>query len=425
MRKISRYVCTYFITAMLLIGCLLAAASIPRSAIEKNAIASAEFLAADPAVFHYQVEKAPASIRDQYADANLLNIAYYFDPEHPLKSIVWDYYYLGDDLTANESFLKAVKENPPADKEYLRYWHGSLTIVRPLLVFLSVNQIYILHAVILIVLFTALMYVLLKNKYRMEAAALSIALVMVNVWFVPLCLEYYWMFLVMFLSSILAVKLAVDEQYESLDYLFLITGIVAAFLDFLTVEIITVLIPLLLVLSIRRWKGEFDGAWKATFRWLLLWGIGFVGMWVMKWVLAAVYTGQSVAPYLKDNTMLHLGLKSHISKLELIQRGWLKNFFALAPFEYGIYGSIVLVLFILYFIVIPVWKNKIRVKGRIDWNCVRLYLLIGALPYVRYMLLPTHTSHHYFFMHRAQTITVMALCFVVREVIEKNTEKAA
>ena len=75
---------------MLLIGCLLAAASIPRSAIEKNASASAEFLAADPAVFHYQVEKAPASIRDQYADANLLNIAYYFDPGHPLKSIVWN-----------------------------------------------------------------------------------------------------------------------------------------------------------------------------------------------------------------------------------------------------------------------------------------------------------------------------------------------
>ena len=47
---------------MLLIGCLLAAASIPRSAIEKNASASAEFLAADPAVFHYQVEKAPASM---------------------------------------------------------------------------------------------------------------------------------------------------------------------------------------------------------------------------------------------------------------------------------------------------------------------------------------------------------------------------
>ena len=95
MRKISRYVCTYFITAMLLIGCLLAAASIPRSAIEKNASASAEFLVADPAVFHYQVEKAPSSIRDQYADANLLNIAYYFDPGHPLKSIVWDYYYWG------------------------------------------------------------------------------------------------------------------------------------------------------------------------------------------------------------------------------------------------------------------------------------------------------------------------------------------
>lgn len=154
MRKISRYVCTYFITAMLLIGCLLAAASIPRSAIEKNASASAEFLAADPAVFHYQVEKAPASIRDQ--------------------------------------------------------------------------------------------------------------------------------------------------------------------------------------------------------------------------------------------------------------------------FEYGIYGSIVLVLFIMFFMVIPVWNNRVRVRSKIDWNCIRLYLVLGTLPYIRYLLLPTHTSHHYFFMHRAQAVTVLALCFVVREFVEKN-----
>ena len=287
----------------------------------------------------------PAS-RDQYADANLLNIAYYFDPEHPLKSIVWDYYYLGDDLTANESFLKAVKENPPADKEYLRYWHGSLTIVRPLLVFLSIDQIYILHVVILIILLAALMYLLLKNKYRMEIVALSIALVMVNVWFVPLCLEYYWMFLVMFLSSIVAVKFVATGKDAFLDYLFLITGIVAAFLDFLTIEIITALVPLLLVLSIRRRKGQFEDSWKIMLKWLFLWGFGFVTMWVLKWLLAAVYTGQSVVPYLKDNTMLHLGLQSHISRPELILRGWLKNFFALAPvnrIRVGLVGKVVFI----------------------------------------------------------------------------------
>ena len=423
MRKLFRYIYAYSITAILLLCCLLAAASIPKSAIEENAIASAEFLAADPAVFHYQVENAPASIRDQYADANLLNIAYYFDPEHPLKSIVWDYYYLGDDLTANESFLKAVKENPPADKEYLRYWHGSLTIVRPLLVFLSIDQIYILHVVILIILLAALMYLLLKNKYRMEIVALSIALVMVNVWFVPLCLEYYWMFLVMFLSSIVAVKFVATGKDAFLDYLFLITGIVAAFLDFLTIEIITALVPLLLVLSIRRRKGQFEDSWKIMLKWLFLWGFGFVTMWVLKWLLAAVYTGQSVVPYLKDNTMLHLGLQSHISRPELILRGWLKNFFALAPFEYGIYGSIVLFLFIMFFMVIPVWSNRVRVRSKIDWKCIRLYLVIGVIPYIRYMLLPTHTSHHYFFMHRAQAVTVLALCFVVRELIEKTSKK--
>ena len=420
MRKTLRYTGIFFITAFILCSCLMAAASIPKSVIEHNTASSAEFLAADPAVFHYQVENAPASIRDQYADANLLNIAYYFDSAHPLNSIVWDYYYWGEDLTANESFLEAVKENPAPNKEYLRYWHGSLAIVRPLLVFLRVDQIYLMHSAILIVLLAVLLYLLLKNKYRMEAAALTISLVIVNVWFVPLCLEYYWMFLVMFLGSIAAVGLAVNGKYEYLGSLFLITGIIAAFLDFLTVEIITALIPLLLILSIRRREGQADSAWKTTVKWLILWGIGFVGMWTSKWALAAVYTGQDIIPYLKDNTLLHLGLTSHISRPELILRGWLRNFFALAPFEYGIYGSIALFLFILFFIVIPVWKNKVRIRNKIDWNCVRLYLVIGAMPYIRYMLLPSHSSHHYFFMHRAQAVTVLALCFAVRELVEFN-----
>ena len=231
------------------------------------------------------------------------------------------------------------------------------------------------------------------------------------------------MFLVMFLSSIVDVKFVVTGKDAFLDYLFLITGIVAAFLDFLTVEIITALVPLLLVLSIRRRKGQFEDSWKIMLKWLFLWGFGFVTVWVLKWLLAAVYTGQSVVPYLKDNTMLHLGLQSHISRPELILRGWLKNFFALAPFEYGIYGSIVLVLFIMFFMVIPVWSNRVRVRSKIDWKCIRLYLVIGVIPYIRYMLLPTHTSHHYFFMHRAQAVTVLALCFVVRELIEKNSKK--
>ena len=427
MRGLLRSVCVFVVTAFLLIGWLFAGALIPRSAIEKNAAASAEFLAADPAVFHYQVPNAPASIRDQYADANLLNIAYYFDSQKPLDSVIWDRYYWGENLTANLSFLEAVKKNPPANKEYLRYWHGSLAIVRPLLVFLSIDRIYLLHAVVLIVLCAALMRLLLKNKYRTEAISLLISLVMVNVWFVPLCLEYYWMFLVMFISSIIAVKFAAGESFRTEEngwkpgagYLFLITGIVAAFLDFLTVEIITALIPLLLILSIGRRKGIAVPGMTIV-KWLAQWGIGFAGMWSLKWLLASVYIGESVVPYLKDNTMLHLGLQSHISRPALILRGWLRNIFALAPFEYGIYGGIALFLFIVCFIAVPVFKNEVRLRSKFDRFRIRRYLIIGAIPYLRYMALPTHTSHHYFFMHRAQAVTILALCFVVRELVEKT-----
>ena len=423
MKQIIHYILAYIITAVILIICLLGAASIPNSAIDENIKKSAAFLTKDPQNFHYQLGTVPSSIRDQYADANLLNIAFYIDPSHPWDSIIWDRYCWDGVETANIGFREAVEGNLPANKEYLRYWHGSLMFIRPLLSVFDIQQIYILHYAVMAVLLLILTGILFRHHLTSELICLAVALAAVNLWFVPSCLEYYWMFLVMFVSSIVAVRMSLEKQYRELSYLFLITGIVAAFLDFLTVETITALIPLLLALRIQQRQKIKSNTLRFIIKNLTLWAVGFVGMWVMKWIIASVYLGESVVPYLREKTLFHLGVKSHMPIYVMILQGFCRNIYALAPISYGNWGAAVLVILIVAMVVIPVWKNQVQLKRNINRKYLFIYLMIAILPYIRYSMLPFHSWHHYFFTHRAQAVTILALGFCVLEIIEKRPEQ--
>lgn len=423
MKQIIRYILAYIITAAILVICLLGAASIPKSVIDENIKKSAVFLTKDPQNFHYQLGTIPSSIRDQYADANLLNIAFYIDPSHPWDSIIWDRYCWDGMETTNIGFREAVEGNLPANKEYLRYWHGSLMLVRPLLTVFDIQQIYILHYIVMAVLLIILSGILIKHHLISELICLGIALAAVNIWFVPSCLEYYWMFLVMFVSSIIAVRMSLQKQYRKLPYLFLLTGIVAAFLDFLTVETITALIPLLLVLRIRQSQKMENNSFRFIIKNLALWAVGFVGMWVMKWIIASVYLGKSVVPYLRENTLLHLGVNRHMPIYVMILQGFYRNIIALAPISYGIWGAAVLLILIVLAVVVPVLNNQIRIKRIVNRKNLLVYLMIAILPYIRYCMLPFHSWHHYFFTHRAQAVTILALGFCVLEIIEKKLKQ--
>ena len=44
-----------------------------------------------------------------------------------------------------------------------------------------------------------------------------------------------------------------------------------------------------------------------------------------------------------------------------------------------------------------------------------LMLLLGLVPYVRYLLLSNHAYMHYFFTYRAQLVTVMVLMYICWE----------
>ena len=447
MKQIAGYFISFLLMATVLTLGLVASATISKESIKQHLEESASYLTEDPTNFHYIVKGVDGSLRDQYADTVLLDIAYYINPEKPIDSLIWDRYYASPTEEFIYSLEEALKTDPSANSEYLRYWHGSLMIVRPLLMFINIRQIYTFNFVVLFVLLFWLILILIRNRFKQEAICLSAAMIAVNIWFVPCCLEYTWMFLVMVCASILAVRIALSKRYDKCGYLFLITGVVAAFLDFLTTETITLIIPILLIVRIhekqtyhnareavtkngypqklsaqdvrQKESTQSSGLMSFVVKSSALWATGFFFMWVLKWVLASAYLGKSVIPYIQGNALFQLGVDSFMPPYKLAVIGIWRNIKTLNPFGYGRIGSILFLVLVLLLIVIPVLRCKINIKLKINWRMVMVFILLGIMPYIRFLMLPFHTWHHFFFTYRAQASTILAIGFIILEVFER------
>lgn len=415
-RHSIKYILVFLVTAGLLTGMLVLAATIPQTAIRENARQSAEFLC-EGELFGTAVAGAEGSKIDRYADSILLAIAYQYDSEAPLESVMWSAYYFTENRNENENLLEAVTSGKEPNQQYLRYWHGSNAIVRPLLTVLNIRQMYMFFGAVLAVLVVWLLGMLLRKKALVPAAAVALGLVMTGSWFVPFSLEYTWTYLVMLTASILGVKLAYSGKWECMGILFLISGMVTNFLDFLTTETLTLLVPLLLILwvdlRVHPEKPVFDLA-KNVGKGTLLWTLGYAGMWMTKWLMAAVVLGENVMPYVAGHIQQRIGGHIGMGLMQAVWEAVLRNVTCLFPAGYGAAGwfaAMALVLFASYI-------GYVYHKKQIRKDRVLLYLAVGLIPYIRYMVFHNHSYLHCFFTYRAQLATIVALVMILEELTD-------
>lgn len=75
-------------------------------------------------------------------------------------------------------------------------------------------------------------------------------------------------------------------------------------------------------------------------------------------------------------------------------------------------------MFILAAFVFPVATGRIGLRRQINGGAIGLYAFVGIIPYVRYLVLHNHSYVHFFFTYRAQAATIMALFFILLELVE-------
>ena len=163
--------------------------------------------------------------------------------------------------------------------------------------------------------------------------AMIIGLIMTASWVVPQSFCYAMMYFIMLITSIIAVIIEHKNLGNNKLYiLFFITGILTCFFDVLTTEILTILVPVLIVLAMRI-KNKKIESFKEQFLFLLksgvLWFIAYTCMWFVKWILASIVLNINAFDYVKKEAMTRINGSISVWTTEEVMLKALKNNFVI------------------------------------------------------------------------------------------------
>lgn len=417
------------ITVTICILLLFVTALIPQSAIQKNMEKSAEYYNTHQ-LFDHVTKNAFLSRQDNYADCILTNIIYHIDSNDLLHSVISANYYNPDGEGVNESFSYAVASRVEPNVDYSRYWHGSMVILRPLFTVFDITMIRIVLGVLVLCLTIWFEVLLFKKGYGTYGICYAIALISMSAWMCAFCVEYVMVFLIMSIELpvlFITMTKTVNCNVQILSVLFC-SGIITAFLDFLTAETLTFTMAYCLYIVVKNHEHklmEIKKEFTYFIKSFVVWGIGYSGMILLKWLIALLTIGKGSFDYTIQMFLLRLcGDATEgnmqgapvVSNWERISGALWRNFGCIFPFTDTMsmkisIGYMLLVAFLLF----SIWYVFRTKENR---NLEICLLWVAIVPYFRFLIINNHSYIHFFFSYRAQIVTATVCIYVcLRNVI--------
>lgn len=412
------------LTAAVCILLLFVTGLIPQSAIKESCEESAEYFM-EHDLFDHMIAGQFNTNRDNYADCILLNVMYHVSDEDTFRSLIRASYYNPELEEVNVSFYDSLREDQEPNVDYFRYWHGSMVLLRPLFVLTGIEGARLILGGVVLLQIAAAVMILWKLRARAAAVVYLIGNLLVQVWMCLFCVEYVTTFLVA--NGILLVELYLFSKRKSEEQLrkrvvklMSVSGVLACFVDFLTTETLTITIPLLFLMILLYESGALRSV-KEEIRYLagcgVAWGLSYAGMFLLKWMLSVAVLGVQAfgeamaAAGERISGTVYLGntnLDPEAGAFERIIGLLYRNQGCLFPFKEEMSMGAAMWLFIGVCFVCFSVVYLLR-PAKCSLSIVGLCLLLGAVPYLRYLVLQNHSYIHYFFTYRAQLVTVTAI----------------
>lgn len=359
-------------------------------------------------------------IADNYADSIWVNIAWFMGRGNPIKNSVDTWYYDGENAGENIGLYKAVTEeitNPNTD--YTRYWHGTAGVIRILHLVTDVTGVKNLGFFIILALAAVIMILLIRDEKDFVAVAFFLSICMIKIWNVRLSMEYQPAFILAFLMCILYLCME-RKGNDKLIFLAIAGGEGIAFFDFLTTETLVILLPLILVITVRALDGRI-GIWKENLKFLTTQGIAWLVSYgvtiIMKWVLASVVSGEN-----KFLTALHMA-KERVNGKVPVKEGTnsiLQILNAPAANLSVLFGgtrriesfslTLGIILIILFFVIFIVGMCNAKKEKR---TAIGILFGLGSVILLRYMVLSNHSYLHAFFTYRGLVSMILAMFSII------------
>ncbi len=440
MKRIIKYPLIFLGLLLIFIFLLFISSLFPSNIIEKNIKKSSKILTEEGNL--YQFFDWSHVVNNNYTDALMINEAYSIDNKNPLyscmavrknynknitKNSLTDQN--GDSISLNNiedydtvgELAEFLDGNIDTSVTYARYWHGYLPILRTLLIFFNISEIRILLLIIFIFLFIWLIK-LIKNKIGIiNAGIFAVSLILYGYFLVSYSLESAPVFLVMMISSIILLK-RIDKIKNLYLFIFIIACI-TNYVDYLTVPLITLAIPLILYITYKQ-KENSDLQYKYFIEIIikssLIWLLGYALTWFSKWLIYDILYNEGII----KSAILQVIYRTETSvSFKTTKISEVIGSFTLSNIIYSaIIGNFGIFIFLL-----NINKYKIKLQNKKDYLNITLpILLISLMPIVWYLVLSNHTIIHTRFTYRHMLIFMICILIAWKNVctIEKKNKKA-
>lgn len=413
-KAVAAYAKAYAACVVAFCALLVVVSCVPRSWIRANVEESTLALTNEG---DYPIAWPTATMNphdlDSFTTALSLNIAMHVTGRPPFGAFAGTYY-IGQ-ATMVDNLAAGLDE--PGQVDYIRYWHGYLAVLVPLLVVCNLTQIRVLFVCSMSMLACLVCALLARRAGTGAALSLGVACLFTNLWAVAASTSLAFSFFVAFGAMLYVIarvrpgSAALGEDVTGV--FFFVVGAVTVFVDFLDTPIVTLGLPLATYCLL---QGERIG--RAPLRRVLAvlatlalaWAAGYALLWVTKWVISlAMFGMQSWA-----ETASTIG--GRLSTADPSGQGSITRVQAvLANVRYFVTRGVACVAGAL---VLACALLTVRHRNERMWRCGLVLLLVAMLPVVWYVALPNHSFQHAFFTFRSLSVTAYALCLALACVVD-------
>ena len=364
------------------------------------------------------VDGYQASLTGNFTDCLMLFYSIYDNPEHSTLEQVMHMYRTessaSDGWTPGES-LRDYCNGVAQEKEvsYGRYWHGYLVLLKPLLMLTNLNSIRMMMSVTQLLLVGLIVYAAAKRGDGNVGIAFLVSVPFFYFVSMFTSLSLSICFYIMALATLIPLcyheKLKEKNRYLNL---FLWIGMAVAYFDFLTYPLVTLAFPLIVVLYMNRenWKAKC----KKVFGYSVQWGMGYIGLWFVKWLLSDLLT---------DSSVIGDAIRTVFERTQTASGGnKLTGLFVVLRQNFDVYFNwsfYILAFFVIIFLAYQMIKHK---KLYMDFDVIKeklVILSVSVMPIVWYFLTQNHSEEHYMFTCK----NIAILVFAVISAIAYRTEE--
>ena len=184
--------------------------------------------------------------------------------------------YTAMDDSEGSALYRAMDMYSDYSGKYSYYWHGYVSILRPLSLFFNYGEIRIINGFLQLLFILILVHFLWNAKGRAYGMLVLSSYLLLMPVALGFSLQYSWVFYItMTASMLLVIKKDFFEKNQRKLFLFLVIGMLTSYFDLLTYPLFTWGVPLILSIIVSTEK-------KSTMKWLkevvctgLMWIIGY------------------------------------------------------------------------------------------------------------------------------------------------------